>query len=209
MAEKSSHVERLENYVAGKDKRISELEREMLEKQTLADSELSDLRNLVDEFKEQRSLMVDQLDYAPKIHDQINKVIKIADGDELEQRSKLVSSLFLTHDTAMGRDFCVSSGEMELIYKSSKSAVKKMKDLADDRNSEVKRLNDAVSQLVEEKDHIGGLLRSALSKMSPDFIMSGDVAFACKFQQLEGAGEPVNMDKTVSQMVCIVLYRSR
>ncbi|XP_074343121.1 uncharacterized protein LOC141680945 [Apium graveolens] len=206
LAEKSSRVERLEYSVAGKDKRISELEREMLEKQSLADSEVSDLRKLVDEFKEQRSLMVDQLSYVPKIHDQIHKVTKIADGNELEQRSKSVSSLYPTHDTDMDGNFCVSLGEMELIYELSKSAVKKMKDLADDRNSEVKRLNDTVSQLVKEKDHIGGLLRSALSRMSPDLLsktnelskfeesVSGDVAFE------ESVGEPVDIDKTVSQM---------
>ncbi|KAK1381536.1 E3 ubiquitin-protein ligase RGLG2-like [Heracleum sosnowskyi] len=213
LAEKSTHVEKIETYIAGKDNRISELEREMLEKQTSADSEVSELRKLVDEFKEQRSLMVDQLGYVPKIHDQMNKVIKIADGDELELRSKSVTSLLLTHDTDKDSNICASLGGMELIYKLSKSAVKKMAELADDRNYEVKRLNDAVSQLVKEKDYIGRLLRSATSRMSPDLLsktnelskfeesVSGDVAFDCKFHNyLQGVAEPVNMDKTVPQM---------
>ncbi|KAL1807296.1 hypothetical protein ACET3Z_030364 [Daucus carota] len=199
LAEKNSYVEKMENHVARKDKRISELERDVVDRQTLADSEVANLRKLVDELREQRSVMVDQSRYLPKIYDQLNEVIKIADGDEL------VTSLFLTRDTDMEGDICACLRGMELIYELSKTAVKSMRDLADERNLEVKRLNDAMYLLHKEKDHIGGLLRSALSNMAPDLVcktdehsrseesVSGNVA-------LEGIGAPLIMNKTVSQM---------
>ncbi|XP_063939489.1 uncharacterized protein LOC108199256 [Daucus carota subsp. sativus] len=199
LAEKNSYVEKMENHVARKDKRISELERDVVERQTLADSEVADLRKVVDEFREQRSLMVHQSRYLPKIYDQLNEVIKIAGGDEL------VTSLFLTRETDMEGNICACLRGIELIYELSKTAVKSMRDLADERNLEVKRLNDAMSLLLKERDHIGGLLGSALSRMAPDLVcktnelskseesLSGNVA-------LEGVGAPLIMDKTVSQM---------
>ncbi|WOH13655.1 hypothetical protein DCAR_0833165 [Daucus carota subsp. sativus] len=207
LAEKNSYVEKMENHVARKDKRISELERDVVERQTLADSEVADLRKVVDEFREQRSLMVHQSRYLPKIYDQLNEVIKIAGGDEL------VTSLFLTRETDMEGNICACLRGIELIYELSKTAVKSMRDLADERNLEVKRLNDAMSLLLKERDHIGGLLGSALSRMAPDLVcktnelskseesLSGNVA-------LEGVGAPLIMDKTVSQMVLSCLAYS-
>lgn len=79
-----------------------------------------------------------------------------------------------------------------------------------------------MSQLVEEKDLVGGLLRSELSRMTANLLsktnelskfkesVPGNVVPDCKFHNyLEGVEEPVILDKNVSQMVCIALYNSR
>ena len=78
---------------------------------------------------------------------------------------------------------------MESIYELSRNVVEKVRELVEERSNEVKRLNDTVSQLVKEKEHIGTLLRSALSKrVSADLSSKTNELFKVAENGLKEAG---------------------
>ncbi|WOH16599.1 hypothetical protein DCAR_0936157 [Daucus carota subsp. sativus] len=199
VVKKGSVVEGLEKLVSEKDGKLGDLEREMLEKQGLAEDELVRLRGLVDESEgklrnlevkmdSQRPLLVEQLKFVAKIHDQIDNVIKIVEGNKLDQ-SELSESLFLPKETDMEENVRASLAGMESIYELSRNVVEKVRELVEERSNEVKRLNDTVSQLVKEKEHIGTLLRSALSKrVSADLSSKTNELFKVAENGLKEAG---------------------
>ncbi|KAK3005254.1 hypothetical protein RJ639_017020 [Escallonia herrerae] len=174
VSKKMSLVEGLEKSIAEKDGRIAEMEKEMVEKQNSAENEVSGLRELIsqcdDKFRNletkmdsQRPLLVEQLNYVGKIHNLICNVINIVDANKLDQ-SELSESLFLPKETDMEENIRASLAGMESIHELTRIAAGKTRDLVEERSREVKRLKEMVSQLVKEKEHVGSLLRSALSK---------------------------------------------
>ncbi|CAM8976292.1 unnamed protein product [Rhodiola kirilowii] len=152
---------------------ISQLREELDKKTSFEEGGLGDeavtgdyddkLRNLESKMDVQRPLLVDQLNMISKLHDQIYNVIKVVDANKSDQ-SELSESLFLPQETDMEENIRASLAGMEYIYDLIKIVVEKTKDVVEDRNSEVKRLNETVSRLIKEKEDIGSLLRSALSK---------------------------------------------
>ncbi|KAL8157005.1 hypothetical protein AgCh_001927 [Apium graveolens] len=199
VGKKGSVVEELEKLVAEKDGKLRDLEKEILEKKGLANDELAKLRELFDESEgklknlelkmdSQRPLLVEQLKYVAKIHDQIDNVIKVVDGNKLDQ-SELSESLFLPKETDMEENIRASLAGMESIYELSRNVVEKTRELVEERSNEVKRLNNTVSQLVKEKEHIGTLLRSALSKrVSADLSSKTNELFKVAENGLKEAG---------------------
>uniref|UniRef100_A0A7N0T9U5 Paramyosin n=1 Tax=Kalanchoe fedtschenkoi TaxID=63787 RepID=A0A7N0T9U5_KALFE len=196
---KTSFAEGLEKSLREKDLQISEVEKDMLEKIALAEKEglevkqlLRDyddkLRNLESKMDAQRPLLVDQLSMISKLHDQIYDVIKIVDANKMDQ-SELSESLFLPQETDMEENIRASLAGMEYIYDLIKIAGDKTKYVIEDRNSEVKRLNETVSRLTKEKEDIGSLLRSALSKrMTSDPTSKASELFHAAENGLRDAG---------------------
>lgn len=189
---KTSVIDKLE-------KSLGEKDREMLEKQNLVENEVLGLRKLVNEYEDklknleskmdsQKSLLFDQLNYVAKIHDQIDNVIKIVDANNLDH-SQLSESLFLPQETDMEENIRASLAGMESIYKLSKTVVEKTRDLVVENSQEEQRLQETVSRLVKEKEHIGTLLRSALSKrMSADLSSKTNELFKVAENGLKDAG---------------------
>lgn len=174
VTKKTSGIEDLEKTIAQKDARISENERGMLEKLAKAESEVAELRQLVSEcddklahteskIEAQRPLLVDQLSLVSKIHDRVCSVMKIVDANNFDQ-SDFAESLFLPQETDVEENIRASLAGMESIYELTRIVVEKTKDLLEERNRQIKSLDETVSRLVKEKEHIGSLLRSALSK---------------------------------------------
>ncbi|PON74646.1 paramyosin [Trema orientale] len=174
VSEKSNAVENLEKTVGEKDGRISEIEREMSEKLTKVESEVMELRQLVEEYDDkltkleskmeaQRPLLFDQLNLVSKIHDRVYDVIKVVDAGNLDQ-SEFSESLFLPQETDMEENVRASLAGMESIYELTRIVIEKTRDLIEEKNLEIKSLDETVSRLSKEKEHIGSLLRSALSK---------------------------------------------
>ncbi|PON40920.1 paramyosin [Parasponia andersonii] len=174
VSEKSSAVENLEKTVAEKDGRISEIEREMSDKLTKVESEAMELRQLVEEYDDklakleskmeaQRPLLFDQLNLVSKIHDRVYDVVKIVDAGNLDQ-SEFSESLFLPQETDMEENVRASLAGMESIYELIRIVIEKTRHLIEEKNREIKSLDETVSRLSKEKEHIGSLLRSALSK---------------------------------------------
>lgn len=174
VAKKTSIVEKLEKSMAEKNGKVSEIEREMEEKLSKAESEVSELKQLVGEYDDkltnldskmeaQRPLLFDQLDLVSKIHDRLYHVMRIVDANNLDQ-SEFSESLFLPQETDMEENIRATLAGMESIYELTRIVIEKTRDLTEEKNREIKSLDETVNRLVKEKEQIGSLLRSALSK---------------------------------------------
>ncbi|XP_071715775.1 uncharacterized protein At3g49055-like [Rutidosis leptorrhynchoides] len=168
VSKRNSIVEDLEKLVDEKDGMIKELEKELSEKQDLASEYGKKVTNLESRMDSQRPLLVDQLSYVSKIHDKICNVIKVIDGSKKEH-SDLSDSMFLPRETDLEENIRASLAGLETIDELSSTVLEKTVNLVAEKSREVKSLNDSVTQLIREKEHIGFLLRSALSRrMSAD-----------------------------------------
>ncbi|KAE9610331.1 hypothetical protein Lal_00006397 [Lupinus albus] len=165
VVKKSSAVEDLE-------RKLSEVEREVEEKLSKEKSEGLQLKELVGEYEEkfskleskvesQRPLLIDQLNLVSKIHNQICDVAKIMDDN---CNSELSESLFVAQETDAEEFIRASLAGMESIYELTRIVAQKARDVVEEKNHEIKCLDETVNRLVKEKDQIGSLLRSALSK---------------------------------------------
>ncbi|XVF02591.1 hypothetical protein REPUB_Repub04eG0187800 [Reevesia pubescens] len=174
VAKKGNVIENLEKNIAEKDEKIAELKREVSEKIHLAENESMELRNLASQYDDklkgleskmelQKPLLVDQLNLVSRIHERIYDVIKIVDTDNMDQ-SDVSESFFLPQETDLEENIRACLAGMESIYELTRILVGKTKDLVEEKNREVKGLNETIGQLIKEKEHIGSLLRSALSK---------------------------------------------
>ncbi|XP_011034035.1 PREDICTED: WEB family protein At1g12150-like [Populus euphratica] len=173
VAKKTTLIEGLEKSVVEKEGKVSEIEREMLEKMHLVEKEASEMRDLVGEYDDKlrnleskmeshRPLLFDQLNLVAKIHDQLYDAIEIVNTSHLN--SEVSESLFLPQQTDVEENIRASLAGMESIYDLSRIVAEKTRDLVEEKNHEVKNLNETVGRLMKEKEHIGTLLRSALSK---------------------------------------------
>ncbi|KAJ9169447.1 hypothetical protein P3X46_017644 [Hevea brasiliensis] len=170
---KTSLIENLEKSVVEKEWKVSAIEREMFKKTHLVENEALELRELISEYDDklinlesrmelQRPLLIDQLNLVAKIHDRLYDVIKIVDTNHLD--SELSESLFLPQRTDMEENVRASLAGMESIYELTRIVVEKTRDLLEEKSHEAKSLNETIGRLVKEKNHIGSLLRSTLSK---------------------------------------------
>lgn len=174
VSEKTSAVENLEKMIAEKDAKMYENEREMVDRLSKAESEVLELRQLASEFDDkltnaelkmeaQRPLLVDQLNLVSRIHDRVCDVMKTVDPNNFDQ-SEFAESLFLPQQTDMEENIRASLAGMESIFELTWVVNEKTKDVIEEKNREIKSLDETVSRLVKEKEDIGSLLRSALSK---------------------------------------------
>lgn len=196
---KTLFAEGLEKSLAEKDLRMSELEKEMSEKIALSQTEGSEvkqllgdyedkLRNLESKMNVQKPLLVEQLNMISKLHDQVYDVIKIVNAGKQDQ-SELSESLFMPQETDMEENIRASLAGMEYVNDLIKIVGEKTKALIEDRNSEVKRLSETVSCLTKEKEDIGSLLRSTLSKrMTSDSASKTNELFHAAENGLREAG---------------------
>ncbi|KAG5236178.1 hypothetical protein OIU76_010995 [Salix suchowensis] len=189
VAKKTTLIEDLEKSVVEKEGKVSEIGREMLERKHLVEKEASGLRDLVGEYDDkltnleskmesQRLLLFDQLNLVAKIYNRLHDVIKIVDSNHLD--SEVSESLFLPQQTEM-ENMRASLAGMESIYEVSRIVAEKTRDLVEEKNHEEKNLKETVGRLVKEKEHIGSLLRSALSKrikLDPSSKTSGSFQVA-------------------------------
>nr|XP_004239148.1 myosin heavy chain, clone 203 [Solanum lycopersicum] len=197
VAKKASVVESLEKSIGEKDEKLSKLEQEMCEKQKTLESKVGELRDLVKEYEGklsssesklemQRSLLAEQLKYVTKIHEQIYNAVKVVDP---RKASELSESLFLAQEMDMEENIRAVLAGLESIYEMSEFVLQKTRDLLEEKSHEVKRLNESVSQLVKEKEQIGSLLRSALSKrISVDLSSKTNELFKIAENGLREAG---------------------
>ncbi|XP_022929969.1 myosin-10-like [Cucurbita moschata] len=174
VSKKTSVIEDLENTLTERDKKISEIEADLCGKLTRAEDEASELRQVAQEYDDklrnleskvesQRPLLMDQLGFISKIHDQIYDIIKIVDASDIDH-SEFSESLFLPQETDIEENVRASLAGMESIYALAVLVMDKTRSSTQEKIREIKNLNETVAQLLKEKEHIGNLLRSALSK---------------------------------------------
>ncbi|EEF47616.1 uncharacterized protein At3g49055 [Ricinus communis] len=206
-AEKCSVIENLQKSLAEKEGKVAEVERELLEKTHLVEKEGLEMKEVIREYDDklrdfeskielQRPLLVDQLKLVAQIHDRLYDVIKIVDSNHLD--SELSESLFLPQQTDMEENLRASLAGMESIYELSRIVGEKTRDLLEEKSHEVKVLNEMVARLVKEKEHIGSLLRSALSKrMKLDQSSKTSELFQAAENGLKEAGIDFKFSKVI------------
>ncbi|KGN49580.1 myosin heavy chain, non-muscle isoform X1 [Cucumis sativus] len=210
VSKKTSVIEDLENTIIEKDKKICENEVDLVGKLRRAEDEASDLRQLVQEYDDklrdleskmesQRPLLVDQLGLISKIHDQIYDIIKIVDVSDVDH-SEFSESLFLPRETDMEENVRASLAGMESIYALAKLVMDKTRNLIEEKIRESKNLNETVAQLLKEKEHIGYLLRTALSKrMTSDPSSKANQLFEVAENGLREAGIDFKFSKLLGE----------
>ncbi|KAK4264968.1 hypothetical protein QN277_026079 [Acacia crassicarpa] len=153
---KTSAVENLERTLAEKDEKVNEA---VELKQIVIDYD-DKLRKSETKMESLRTLLIDQLSFVSKIHNQTYNVIKIIDANH----SEVSEFLFLPQVTDIEELICASLAGMKSIYEFIRIVAEKVQDVFDNKNNEIKTLEDTVTRLIREKDQIGSLLRSALSR---------------------------------------------
>ncbi|KAI9117098.1 hypothetical protein K1719_012097 [Acacia pycnantha] len=153
---KTAVVENLERTLAEKDEKLNEA---VELKQIVIDYD-DKLRKLETKMESLRTLLIDQLSFVSKIHNQTYNVIKIIDANH----SEVSESLFLPQVTDIEELICASLAGMKSIYEFIRIVAEKVQDVFENKNNKIKTLEDTVTRLIREKDQIGSLLRSALSK---------------------------------------------
>ncbi|XP_076905731.1 uncharacterized protein LOC143561569 [Bidens hawaiensis] len=168
ISELREDVLKKDSVIAEKDEKITKLESDMRDLGSDCDVKLKDLELRIDS---RRPLLVDQLSYVSKLHEQLCGVVKILDDDKNNQ-TVLSDSMFLPQETDVGENIRACLAGLESVSELASIIHQKTKDLVFERNQEVRRLNESVMQLMKEKEHIGSLLRSALSRRMPDDLAS-------------------------------------
>lgn len=199
VVKKTSVSEDMEKIMAEKDGKISVMEKEMGEKLNKMENEALEMRQLVGEYDDklrsleskmesQRPLLIDQLNLVSRIHNRIYDVIKIVDVNNLDQ-SEFSESLFVLQEMDMEENIRAALAGMESIYELTRIVVEKTRELVDEKSREIKSLDETVGRLVREKEHIGSLLRSALSnRMTLDPSSKGNALFEVAENGLREAG---------------------
>ncbi|XP_074309987.1 uncharacterized protein LOC141644377 [Silene latifolia] len=174
VAEKSGRIEELEKCVVEKDGKIGEIEDGMVERIVEVENERDELRKMVDDYEsrvrelemkmeDQRPLVVEQLSFVSRIHDHLYSLIRIVDVSNGDQ-ADFAESLFLPQETGLEENIRAALAGLESIFELSRIVSDKTKDVVEEKSRAVKSLNETVARLFREKEHVGVLLRSALSK---------------------------------------------
>ncbi|KAD0345286.1 hypothetical protein R6Q59_004433 [Mikania micrantha] len=189
VSKKDSVIEGLQKSIAEKDERITKLETEALSMERLVGDHDIRLKNFELQIDSQRPLLVDQLNYVSKLLEQLCSVIKILDDDDEKNQSILSDSVFLPQETDVEENIRACLAGLESVSELSSIVHQKTKKFVSERNQEVKSLNESVTQLIKEKEHIGSLLRSALSRrVSADLSSKTNELFRVAENGLKEAG---------------------
>ncbi|XP_008807472.3 uncharacterized protein At3g49055-like [Phoenix dactylifera] len=162
ISKKGAEIENLESSVSEKGERISEMENEISELRRFSEDCDTKLKSLESKLDSQRPVLIDQLNYIAKTYEQIRDIIKAVDLNDLDQ-SDSSDSLFMWKEMDVDENLRISLEGTRSVYELAKVAVDKVKNEVEERSKEVKALNEKVTGLLAEKQHIGTLLRSALS----------------------------------------------
>ncbi|KAF7834469.1 golgin subfamily A member 4-like [Senna tora] len=185
VARKNSAVENLERTIDEKDEKLREVEQEMSDQRQLASEYDDKLSKIESKMESHRPLLIDQLSFVSKIHNQIYNVMKIIDANN----SDLSESLFVPQETDIEENIRASLAGMESIYELTVIVAEKARDVVEGKNQEIRTLDETVTRLIREKDQIGSLLRSALSKrMSSDPSSKKNELFQAAEKGLREAG---------------------
>lgn len=177
VAKKTAAVEGLERDLVVKDEKLNEVS-ESLRKEESEGLQLKEfVNNLESKMESLRPLLIDQLNFVSKIHNQICSVYKIVDDAGY---SELSESLFVAQETDIDENVRASLAGMESIHELTRIVVQKVRDLVEEKNREIQNLDETVNRLVKEKDQIGSLLRSALSKRMASNPSSNELFLAAE-----------------------------
>ncbi|XP_057416776.1 uncharacterized protein LOC130711254 [Lotus japonicus] len=196
VAKKDSAIEGLEKDLGVRDLKLSEVSESLRKEQ----GEVMQLKDHVGEYEVKfsklesqmeslRPMLIDQLSFVSKIHNQICNVVRALTIDDELGNLELSESLFVPQETDIEENVRASLAGMESIHELTWIVVQKARDVVEEKNREIKSLDETVNRLVTEKDQIGSLLRSALSKrMASDPSSRKNELFLAAENGLKDAG---------------------
>ncbi|XP_020246812.1 cilia- and flagella-associated protein 45 [Asparagus officinalis] len=160
-------IERLEKLVSERDAKISDMERKVSELREFGEEKDGKLRNLEAKVDSQRLVIIDQLSNVSKVYEQIHEIVRIADGDAVDQ---LLDSLFVWEEVDMDENLQTLLKGTVSVYETAKIAVDKLRGRMEENRREIDGLKEKVDGLLAEKQHIGTLLRSALQSKTNEVL---------------------------------------
>ncbi|XP_074591982.1 uncharacterized protein LOC141847793 isoform X2 [Curcuma longa] len=162
VSKKGLELQNLENVAAQRGTRISEIESEISRLTQLGDDRDAKNKNLEMKLESQRLLIIDQLNHTSKAYEQICEIVKSVvknDNDPFE----FSDSMFIWNEMNVDDNLRTLLDGTKSVYKLAKVAAEEVRGRLEESNSEVNNLNEKVSELLAEKQHIATLLRSMLS----------------------------------------------
>ncbi|XP_068645909.1 uncharacterized protein At3g49055-like isoform X2 [Aristolochia californica] len=196
---RTSLAENLEKAAAEKDVKMLEMEKELSQKLALVEKEVEEshdrLRAMESKLDLQKPLIIDQLNCVSKAHNQLCEIFKVVSANYIVDQADVTESLFLPNETDMEENLRTSLTGIISIGELGRHILERVRDGIEQRNREVKVLNETNAQLVKEKQHIGSLLRSALSsKMALDPSAKTNEILHIAETRLRKAGLDVRFD---------------
>lgn len=167
VSKNKSELERLEKSLAEKETKILDMERELEEARRFGEEGNEKARALQTKLDSQRKLVIDNLHNISKVHEQICEIVRNVDLSRSEQ-SDFTESLFTWEEMDMDENLKTSLEGTASLYELAKVAAETVKQRTDERIHEVERLEQTVNRMLAEKQHIGTLLKSALSSQTSD-----------------------------------------
>ncbi|CAD5192717.1 unnamed protein product [Musa acuminata subsp. malaccensis] len=168
-SKKTSEIESLEKMVAERGSRISEMEDEISKLRQHGDDRDAKIKGLETKLESQRPLIFDQLNYTSKAYGQIREILKCVDKDN-DDLSESSDSLFMWEEMDVDDNLRSLLDGTKSVYELASVAAEKVRDWLEDSNNKVNDLNEKVMELLAEKQHIGTLLRSALSSKTDEVL---------------------------------------
>ncbi|KAF3336313.1 hypothetical protein FCM35_KLT18899 [Carex littledalei] len=141
---------------------VAEMEREISDLRQFGDEADKKARALEAKFDSQRPVLLELLNYRSKLHEEIQDIVKIISLDGKSDETEPTSSVFMTKEVNSDENLKVLLEGVKSVFELAGDAREKVREKLDERNGEVKTLQEKVDALVEQKKHIGTLLRSVL-----------------------------------------------
>ncbi|KAJ3687491.1 hypothetical protein LUZ61_016655 [Rhynchospora tenuis] len=155
VSQKESEVEKLAGSVA-------ELEAELSDLRRFGDEADKKARALEAKLDSQRPVFLEQLNFLSKLHEEIQDIDKVVSLDGKSDDTEPTSSVFMSNEVDSDENLKVLVDGVKSVVELAGVAKEKVRDKMERRNGEVKSLQEKVDALVEQKKHIGTLLRSVL-----------------------------------------------
>ncbi|KAG6500937.1 uncharacterized protein At3g49055-like [Zingiber officinale] len=156
VSKKSSELQNLEHVAAERGTRISEIESEMSRLAQLGEDRDAKIKNLEMKLESQRPLIIDQLNHISKAYEQICEIVKSVVKNDND-------SMLIWNEMNVDDNLRTLLDGTKSVYELAKVAADEVRGRLEESSSEINNLNEKVSELLAEKQHIVTLLRSMLS----------------------------------------------
>ncbi|KAJ4779737.1 paramyosin [Rhynchospora pubera] len=163
LSHKESDIEKLTGSVAQMEAELSDLRR-------FRDEADNKARALEAKLDSQRPLFLEQLNFLSKLHEQIHDIDKVVSLDGKSDDTEPTSSVFMSNEVDSDENLKVLLDGLKSVVELAGVAKEKVRHKMDKTNGEVKSLHEKVDALIEEKKHIGTLLRSVLSSNKSEVL---------------------------------------
>jgi DNA repair exonuclease SbcCD ATPase subunit len=155
VSKKECEIEKLSGSVAQMETEISDLRR-------LGDEADKKARALEAKLDSQRPVFLEQLNYLSKLHEEIQEIVEVVSLDGKSDETEPTSSVFMSNEVDSDENLKVSLEGLKSVFELAGIAREKLREKMDERSEEVKSRQEKIDALIEEKKHIGTLLRSVL-----------------------------------------------